>query len=177
MTAAVKQAEFARLIGVERSYVTALKKSGRLVLDAAGLVLVEASKKRIAETADPNRDDVKLRWQQQRQEPEAAAAPVVDHDFQQSRAKKEHYQAEQARIEYERSIGKLIERQHVDAAIADVVTTLRHALENLPHRAAADLVGKDLDAIRALLKQEVHGALVELERAFGERMREMTEAE
>ena len=48
MTTAVTQAEFARHIGVARSYVTALKKADRLVLNAIGNVLVEESKKRIA---------------------------------------------------------------------------------------------------------------------------------
>ena len=61
MTTAVTQSEFARILGVGRSYVTALKKADRLVLNAIGNVLVEESKKRIAETADPNRDDVAAR--------------------------------------------------------------------------------------------------------------------
>ena len=68
MTTAVTQAEFARHIGVARSYVTALKKADRLVLNAIGNVLVEESKKRIAETADPNRDDVAARHAEARGE-------------------------------------------------------------------------------------------------------------
>ena len=55
---AVTQAEFARILKVARSYVTALKKADRLVLNAIGNVLVDESIKRIAETSDPNRDDV-----------------------------------------------------------------------------------------------------------------------
>lgn len=173
----VTQAEFARMIGCARSYVTALKKADRLVLNAIGNVMVEESRRRIAETADPNRDDVARRWAAERGkaiEASASVEPPEDaekeaagsHDYQRSRAKKEHYLAEQARIEFERDSGKLVEKLDVDAAVADVVTAFRQRLENLPHRIAPELVGKDLDAIRATLKQEVHGVLAEMEREF-----------
>ena len=55
---AVTQAEFARQCGWAKSYVTALKAAGRLVMDEFGRVLVEASLRRIDETKDPNRADV-----------------------------------------------------------------------------------------------------------------------
>lgn len=172
---AVTQAEFARMEGKARSYITALKKAGRLVLNPIGNVLVEESRARIAETADPNRDDVSSRHAAARQDstvnpkkdekPEEEETPA-SHDYQKSRAQKEHYLAEQARIQFERDIGKLVEKTEVAAAIADVVTTFRQHLENMPHRTAPELVGKDLDAIRATLKQEIHGALAEMEREF-----------
>jgi len=181
MTNAVTQAEFARLIGVGRSYVTALKKADRLVLNAIGNVLVEESKKRIAETSDPNRDDVAARHAAARQE-----APIETdnddkpedetpggHDYHKARAQKEHYFAEQARIDYERAIGKLIEKSDVAAAIEDVTSVIRQVLENMPHRTAPELVGKDLDAIRATLKQEVHNALADMEREFSKRLERM----
>lgn len=179
---AVTQAEFARLIGVARSYVTALKKADRLVLNAIGNVMVEESRQRIIETADPNRDDVVQRWAHARGNPVEGEQEADDegdekdegrpagHDYQKSRAQKEHYLAEQARIQFERAIGKLVEESEVDDAVADVVTALRQRLENLPHRTAPELVGKDLDAIRATLKQDIRGALAELERDFSKRI-------
>lgn len=182
---AVTQAEFARLIGVARSYVTALKKADRLVLNAIGNVLVEESRQRIIETADPNRDDVVQRWAHARGkavEGEQEADDEGDekdegrpagHDYQKSRAQKEHYLAEQARIQFERDIGKLVEKSDVDAAVADVVTAFRQRLENMPHRTAPELVGKDLDAIRATLKQEIHAALADMEREFTKRLNQM----
>lgn len=182
---AVTQAEFARMLDCSRSYVTALKKADRLVMNAIGNVLVEESRKRIAETADPNRDDVAQRWAAERgkaMEVQAVAAPdneeaeneaPVGHDYQRSRAKKEHYLAEQARIDFEQQIGKLVEKSDVDAAVADVVTTFRQRMENLPHRIAPELVGKDLDAIRATLKQEVHGALDELQRELSQHIEQV----
>lgn len=167
---AVTQSEFSRIYGVGRSYVTALKKADRLVLDERGQVLVEASIQRINETADPNRDDVAARW--------AAEPPEYEpipggHDYQKSRAQKEHYLAEQARIQFERDVGKLVEKSEVASAIEDVTSVIRQTLENLPHRTAPELVGKDLDAIRATLKQEVHAALADMEREFTKRLNQM----
>lgn len=178
---AVTQAEFARHIGVARSYVTALKKADRLVLNAIGNVLVEESKKRIAETADPNRDDVAARHATARsdatvnpeKEPKTEDEINSSHDYQKSRAQKEHYAAEQARLDYERAIGKVVEKADAAAAIEDVTSIIRQALENMPHRTAPELVGKDLDAIRATLKQEIHNALAEMEREFSKRIEQM----
>ena len=171
---AVSQAEFARMEGKARSYITALKNAGRLVMTADGKVDVEASRARLTDSADPNRDDVKQRWQQAREttppiEPEEA----IGNGYQAARAVKEKYAAMQAKLEYERAIGKMIEKSEVEAATIDVVTALRQAIENIPHRAAPELVGKDLDAIRATLKQEIHGALAEMEREFTKRLNQI----
>lgn len=180
MSNIVSQSQFARLIGVARSYVTALKKAGRLVMDETGNnVLVAESKRRIAETADPNRDDVRTRWADQREETAAVDAEETaktedespsGHDYQKARAQKEHYFAEQARIDFERAIGKLVERSEVEAAIEDVTSVIRQALEQMPHRTAPELVGKSLDQIRASLKQDIHAALSEMEREFTKRL-------
>jgi hypothetical protein len=71
------------------------------------------------------------------------------------------------------AIGKLIEKADASAAIEDVTSVIRQALENLPHRTAPELVGKDLDGIRATLKQEVHAALADMEREFTKRLNQM----
>ena len=171
---AVSQAEFARLEGKARSYITALKNAGRLVMTADGKVDVEASRARLTESADPNRDDVTQRWQQARTKTaEPEPAEVMGNGYQAARAVKEKYAAMQAKLEYERAVGKMIEKAEVQAATTDVVTTLRQALENMPHRTAPELVGKDLNAIRATLKQEIHGALAEMEREFTKRIEAM----
>lgn len=165
---AVTQSEFARLEGKSRSYITALKNAGRLVMTDDGMVDVEASRSRIAGTSDPNRDDVAQRWAQTRQPSAPAESPAdkIGNSYQAARAVKEKFAAMQAKLDYEKAIGKVVEKSDVDAAVADVVTAFRQRLENLPHRTAPELVGKDLDAIRAILKQEVHGALAEMEREF-----------
>lgn len=181
MSQHVTQAEFARLQGVARSYVTKLKAAGRLVLTDDGLVDVEASRARIAATADPNRDDVAQRYAEARHNsqtpppkppapPGPPSADTIGNSYQAARAVKEKFAAMTAKLEYERAIGKLVERADMEAAVEDVVATLRQALENLPHRAAPELVGKDLDAIRATLRQEIFDLLSEAEREFSRRL-------
>ena len=150
---AVTQSEFARVLGVGRSYITALKNSGRLVFDADGKILVDESKKLIASTTGaPERSSLKAG------------------EFNDPREKKDHFDAELKKLEYDRAIGKVVEKIEVEAAVADVITAFRQRMENIPHRVAPELVGKDLDAIRAALKQEVHGALTEMEREFSRQL-------
>ena len=146
----VSQAEFARMEGKARSYITALKTAGRLVMTADGKVDVEASRARIAGTSDPNRDDVSKRWAETRATPEEpSAADKIGSSYQAARAVKEKFAAMTAKLDYERAIGKMVEKTEVANAIEDVTSVIRQALENLPHRTAPELVGKDLDQIRA----------------------------
>lgn len=175
---AVNQSEFASLMGWDRSYVTKLKKSGRLVLDDRGNVLVEASKQRIEETSDPNRDDVKQRWGKERgNDPAPKQNDSIGNSYQQARAVKERYQALHAKLEYEEASGQLIKKSDVDAAVADVVTMFRQAMEQIPFRTSPELVGKDLEAIRAILKQDMNAALSGMEREFTTRIERISKAE
>lgn len=166
----MKQAEFARLLGYHKSTVTQLKQAGRLVMDGA-LVDVEASKVRIAQTA-ANRDDVASRWAEQR----GTTAPGSDPDgevprrYQSAKASKEYYAAELARLQFERESGSLVSRSEVEAAISDVTTVFRQALENMPYRVSPEFVGQDLVRIRAIFKREVHQALKAIEAEFTTRL-------
>lgn len=190
MTTTVKQIEFAALLGVSRSYITKLKADGRLIMDG-DRVDVEASRARIADTADPHRDDVASRWAERRDRAATAAAialPLDDEDdlpedppatsalrsasssYVDARARKEQAQADIAEMERDKTRGLLIERQAVEAAVEDVMTTVRQALEQQPHRLAPLLVGQDLDAIRITLKQETARILGEMVHTFAKRL-------
>jgi transcriptional regulator with XRE-family HTH domain len=97
--------------------------------------------------------------------PDAAnhADPDESISYQAARTVKERYAAKTAKLEYERAIGLLVERAAVEAAVEDIMTTVRQSLEQQPHRLAPLLIGKDLDAIRATLRQEtahILGAMV-----------------
>lgn len=170
------QAEFARLLGVAKSYVTKLKEHGRLVMSADGkLVDIEASKARIAATADPGKPDVSSQW-----EKPTESAEEVDggsKSYQDARADKEFYAAKMAKLEYERAIGKLVDKAEVQAVVEDVITQFRQGLENLPYRLAPELVGQDLDGIRAALKQEVFDSLAKMQRGFVRQMEEIGKTE
>lgn len=179
----VSQAEFARLLGMHRGSVTRFKQAGRLVLDAAGRVNVEASIRRLEETRDPNRDDVSARHAATRGDtPHAAQGGEADTDgsssgetYQAARAKKERYHALQAELDYLRAAGQVVDREAVERAVADVVTALRQALENRAHRLAPELVGRDLDAIRSALRIDTVAALTDLEREFARQLAEIAE--
>lgn len=194
MTATLKQIEFAALLGVSRSYITKLKADGRLIM-VGDRVDVEASRVRIADTADPHRDDVASRWAEHRDRAAAAASaielPLDDDDalpedapatsalrsasssYVDARARKEQAQADIAEMERDKARGLLIERQAVEAAVEDVMTTVRQALEQQPHRLAPLLVGQDLGAIRITLKQETARTLSEMVHTFAKRLRQI----
>lgn len=163
MSNVVSQAEFARIINASRSYVTQLKKSGRLVLTDGGLVLVDESKAKIKESADPAKDGT------------IKTIDQIGNSYAAARAVKERYQAMLAKLEYERSTGVLVPKSEVASAVADIVTRFRLASENIPFRAAPELVGQDLDQIRAILKQHVYDTLNELANGFDKALKELGE--
>lgn len=178
------QAEFARLLGVAKSYVTKLKEHGRLVMSADGkLVDIEASKARVAATADPGKPDVSAKWAA----PAVVAKPAADYGddapagsgskYHDARAEKEHYAALSAKLDYEKAIGKVVDKADVQAVVEDVITQFRQGLENLPYRLAPELVGQDLDGIRAALKQEVFDSLAKMQRGFVRQMEEIGKGE
>lgn len=158
------QADFARHAGYSRSRVTQLKQSGRLVMEGKR-VLLEESLKRIAETKDPNRDDVSERHAEARQQepPEQPAEKLIGGDYQSARAQKEKYLALQAKADYEKAIGKLVEGADVRRAGAEIGILIRTALENMPDQLAAELAPIDDPArIHALMIEHVERILHDL---------------
>lgn len=176
-TATATLSEFAALEGVSPSYITKLKQHGRLVLTADGKVEVEASRRRIEETKDPNRDDVRARHAA-RKKADVAPPPapplnerpppepnVASESFQKSRAVKEHYLARTSKFEYERMIGELVDRADVDFVLADYGATVRGLLQRL-----ADRLSPQVYPLKTL--EETHAAIVE---AVDELQRELDE--
>lgn len=175
----LNQTEFAAHIGVSKGYVTQLKQAGRIVMAENGKVDVQASELLIRETEDANRDDVRARHAAERDSDapaQGAKKPNVKDvhhvTFSEGRAKEQHYKSLQAELEYQKTIGELVSKADMQAAVADVVTTFRQALENMPHRISAELVGKDIDFVRSSLKQECHAVLAELSREFHDKIQQ-----
>jgi phage terminase Nu1 subunit (DNA packaging protein) len=166
------QVQFAKLIGCNKSHVTRLKQDGRLVLTDSGLVDIEESKARIVAT-EGGRDDVAARH--------AAAkgrdTKPLDESRSKAQARKEMAQADVAEMERDLMRGKLIEREQVEMALADLVAFARQGVENLPHRVAAQLVGKDFDQIMATLKQEVVAMMGDMHKEAGKRLVDLTKVE
>jgi len=164
METMVSQAEFARNNGWARSYVTQLKHDGRLVMEKKGrrdYVCVESSLELIAKTADSNRDDVKKRWQSERDQPNAAAAEQANAEeksdqavmsYQVARAMKEGYAARKAKLEYEREVGTLVALDDVNRAFSAQWTQLRISMDHLRDQISAELSAEsDQDLIHAML--------------------------
>lgn len=182
--------EFAALAGWRRSYVTELRKAGRLVLDDTGRrVRVAESLARIEATRDPAKAAVAARHAATRaaaspadhspgvgnMAPEAPPPPAaaigaddrIGSSYQAARAVKERYLALDAKRAYESAIGKLIEADQVRHAVAAAATTLRTSLEQIPDTLAAQLAAEsDETRIRALLAEAIELALSELSRQF-----------
>jgi phage terminase Nu1 subunit (DNA packaging protein) len=95
--------------------------------------------------------------------PAAAAQDDGDPEgatFAASRAKKEAYQAELARLEYEQKSGTLVEAEAVKREAFRVARMIRDGLLNLPDRMAAELAGmSDQFEIHRRMVEEIRKAL------------------
>ncbi len=146
-------AQFARVMGVGRSYITKLKQHGRLVLSDDGKrVLVEASKQRIKDTGgahkatDPEDGDettpqTRAYWEKR----EAAA------------------KAELREIELAERRRELLPVTDIESAAADLGARLRAALENLPDQIAPALAAEhNEDRVRQMLIDHIDNVLSEI---------------
>ena len=77
--------------------------------------------------------------------------------------------------EEQKALRALIRKQSPKEPLRAV--TVRQHFEQQPHRVAPMLIGLDLDAIRAILKQETNGVLAEMVKEFGKRVRQMAGGE
>jgi len=171
----LSQADFARRLGVKPSYVTELKKAGRLVLTDDGKVDAEASEANIAATADPGKAGVAARHSQNRntavdaQNAGKTTPPTAEEQaekatmtYQQARAVKERYNALQAKADYEAYTGKLVEYDKARAAGADLGVLFRSTIERWPDTITPLLVGQDEAGMRATLADQVESLLGEI---------------
>jgi hypothetical protein len=176
--------DFAERIGCRPSYVTQLRKEGRLVLtDDGKQVRVAESIARIEATRSPSHDGVAARHAAARQTatptppgPEApppayaAADPGADkigNSYQAARAVKERYMAMSAKRDYEVAIGKLLDAAEVRSALISAITVLRNDLESLPENIAPALAAEsDENRMRILLAEEIEHVLANLATRF-----------
>lgn len=162
MTTESKSA-FARRLGVAPSYVTKLAQAGRLIV-IDGQIEVETSLALIETTKDPNRDDVRQRHAQARDEkrqgrpaavppasepkrptkeaPQPAAQPMLKaaSAFREARADRTHYQARTVEMRVAHSQGKLVDVAVIRQCAANDGAMLRNLMENLPDAGAPRLV-------------------------------------
>lgn len=170
------QAEFARLIGVNKGTVTRWKQAGRLVLDEKGRVLIAESTARVSESR-AGRDDVADRHARNRGRnlPETLGTPPEDDDDQdidlgtdyppdadtdgtpaRTRYKARVLKYENARIKLELSLrhGYRLPRGTVQREAQGIGNTLRAALERLIDVSAPQCAHLDRAARLSLLTAE-----------------------
>lgn len=175
----VSQAEFARLLGVDRAYVTRLKHDGRLVMNG-GKVLVAESRARI-EATQGERDDLRERHAAARGRagdvqppapppaaPPAAAEPIdslarAAHVLKLAKAREGLAQAQIREMERDKLAGSLLAREDVEQALADVGAMVRAELDALPDQLAPQLAAvSDPDEAHALLAAHCRNSLLRL---------------
>lgn len=148
------QQEFAARNGWVKSYVSKLKTEGRLVMtDDGKRVLARESLELIAQTTGA---------------PERASAAVVPVQFRVDRDRKEFYDAENARLDLEERVGKLVSKSEVTAALVDAGTALRTTLEAWADNLSPELAALNGDEarIRATVRGQVSQVLTEISRKF-----------
>jgi len=182
--------EFAALAGFKPSYVTELRKVGRLVLTGDGKrVRVAESLALIEQTRDPAKAGVAARHAAARAAVSGQAAPAPAGDDSEAQdppvdvtdpvqashagrrakalADKAETDAKAAERDYRISMGELLEAAQVEQAVRGAVVTFRGALENLPDTLAPQLSAiTDEGRIRVVLAEAFEHALEELARKF-----------
>ena len=175
---ALRQKDFAAHIGCKPGYITNLKQDGRLVMRDDGLVLVAESIARIEATRDPAKRAVAARHAAERGAALAAAGEgdrptedpdtLANPDYQQARAKREHYAAEREEMRYRQEAGELLVATEVEGQLATILTELRTRLEALPDTLGPQLAPlTDEQQVRTRLAEEIELALGDVARRMG----------
>lgn len=174
-------AEFARHIGVRPSYVTQLKREGRLVLSDDGKAVKAAeSLARIQETRDPSKAAVAARHASARGRSEvdvSAVDPSADHedigpvtdtryDYQAARAKREYLAAETAELEFRKQAGELIEVSALQSVLADAAATICASLDRIEHDLVPALKGLSEEEIRLQVREYIDQIRADLAESF-----------
>lgn len=172
MSNLVSQAEFARLMGRDKSLVTRWKQAGRLVI-VDGLVDVDASRQRIeaSESPLPHHQAAHEVNAGGRNRPATAFTGEVAGEgmgtlekiglklkFEQAR--KTQAEAEKAMMERDQMAGRLLDADTARRHVAGLGITLRSTLESLPDRLAGPLSAETSpERIHAMLVDEIEQAL------------------
>jgi len=142
--------EYGELKGWSKQHISKLILNNRLVLNEAELIDVDASEQFLAMTRDPSKVGVSARHAHDKQrttldtalpaqQPAHLSLPVIP-DYQRSRARREHAQAEQIECQVRKENGSLVEAEVVDKAAFEAGRMLRDLLLGMPPQIASELV-------------------------------------
>lgn len=183
---AVSKSEFAKIINKKPSYVTELIKYGRIVFDETGKkVLVDESLALIEESRDLSKIGVVERHENERAEKatqresvENPSAPIGSNEivsingkagsvYQHSKALREKYNALNAKLDYDKAIGKVLDADDVAKVVLNAATIVRSRLENMPDRYAPQFAAEqDPQRIKSIFIDAIENVLQEMSRQF-----------
>lgn len=161
--------EYATHKGWSPSYLTQLRKEGRLVLTEDGRVDVAATEAQLKATRDPGKDHVASRHAAKRAEPpendsepiDRSASPDADEARIKVKKLRELVATEMDRIDLGLITGELVERRAVDPLWAGLGVSIRARLDALverltPRLSACAGSAERAALIRAALREERH---------------------
>lgn len=185
--------QFNTHMGYKGRYAYQLAKEGRLVFAPDGKhVLVAESIKRIEATRDPSRRGVADRHAKERgysvstqgttdnglQGETAAnqgAASADSYQYQDAKAKKEHYAALREEAAYRKEMGELMDAGEVLGAFADAGAKVAGVLDALPATVGPMLVGQSQEEVMRILAEQMDIARAEMAAALNKLAAEVEE--
>lgn len=185
--------QFNTHMGYKGRYAYQLAKEGRLVMTPDGKrVLVAESIQRIAETRDPSRQGVADRHAKERgysvstqaepdndSEEETAqnqgSSSAVSYQFQDSKAKREHFAALREEAAYRKEAGELMEAGEVMGAFADAAAKVVGVLDALPATVGPMLAGQSQEEVMRILAEQMDIARAEMANAINRLATELEE--
>lgn len=185
--------QFNTHMGYRGRYAYQLAKEGRLVFAPDGKhVLVAESIKRIEATRDPSRQGVADRHAKERgysvstqgtpdnglQGETAAnqgAASADSYQYQDAKAKKEHYAALREEAAYRKEMGELMDAGEVLGAFADAGAKVAGVLDALPATVGPMLVGQSQEEVMRILAEQMDIARAEMSTALTKLAQEIEE--
>lgn len=185
--------QFNTHMGYKGRYAYQLAKEGRLAFAPDGKhVLVAESIKRIEATRDPSRQGVADRHAKARGysvstqgtpdnglQGETAAnqgtASVDSYQYQDAKAKKEHYAALREEAAYRKEMGELMDAGEVLGAFADAGAKVAGVLDALPATVGPMLVGQSQEEVMRILAEQMDIARAEMAAALNKLAAEVEE--
>lgn len=155
------KAEFAREYGYSKAAVSQFDKNGRLVHVTDKLIDFELSMQRITDTSDPRRDDVRRRHAKNSGRSTINEEKTSSgNSFQNARTVREKYLALQAKLDYEKNAGLLVEKKEVEKILFERARQFRDGVMATSRRIAPDVIGKEsITEIESIVQKELRGML------------------
>jgi hypothetical protein len=153
MSEGLSQRAYAKHRGCNVSLVNRWAKAGRLAIGPDGKIDADASDKALAASMDRTRGGVGgggAHTQAMRHE--ATAAPAATNRMTEAKIAAAVYDAKRKKLDFDRSVGAVIEAHAAESAAIDAFESLRRAIQQVPDR-IAPAVAAETDA------RKVHGML------------------